>query len=125
MNDHQANRLAGLRVFIAEDHYAIAAALVMTLERFGCSVVAEASSAAAARTLADGVEADCAIMDLNLGDDYCYAAAQRLRERRIPILFVSGYRDAVDLPADLQEVPHLLKPVDAESIRQALHQIVT
>ncbi len=125
MGDREANGLAGLRIFIAEDHYAIAAALVMTLERFGCTVVAEASSAAAARTLADRVEADCAILDLNLGDDYCYAAAQRLRERQIPVLFISGYRDAVDLPADLQAIPHLLKPVDAESIRRALQQITT
>jgi CheY-like chemotaxis protein len=120
--DH--GKLSGLRVFVAEDHYAIAAALVLTLERFGCRVVAQASSAARARSLAEDVEADCALLDLNLGDGYCYDAAQRLQVRGIPVVFLSGYREALNLPPPLKTTPHLLKPVDAEAIRRVLLDLV-
>jgi CheY-like chemotaxis protein len=115
--------LSGLRVFLAEDYYAIAAALEMTLERFGCQIVAVASSAADARAIADDVDADCALLDIDLGDGSCYAAAQRCRERGIPVIFLSGYDLPADLPSDLEGAPLLLKPVHADGVRRTLMEL--
>lgn len=112
--------LSGLRVFLAEDNYAIAEALAITLERFGCRIVATASSAAEAQAIANDVDADCALLDINLGDGSCYPAAQRCRERGIPVIFLSGYDAPADLPPGLEDAPLLLKPVHAERVRQAL-----
>ncbi len=118
--NRDGNGLSGLRVFLAEDYYAIAAALAMTLERFGCRIVAQASSAADAQAIADDVDADCALLDIDLGDGSCFPAAQRCRERGIPVIFLSGYDAPADLPPRLEDVPLLLKPVQAERVRQAL-----
>ena len=118
--NRDGNGLSGLRVFLAEDYYAIAEALAMTLERFGCRIVAKASSAADAQAIADDVDADCALLDIDLGDGSCFPAAQRCRERGIPVIFLSGYDAPADLPPGLEDVPLLLKPVQAARVRQAL-----
>lgn len=108
------------RVFLAEDHFAIALALTGMLESFGCRVVARATSAASAADTARMVEADWAVLDINMGDGYCYAAAAHCRSRGIPVIFVTGYDEPPDMPADLAEVPRLLKPVEKAHLRRAL-----
>lgn len=111
------------RVFLAEDHFAIALALTGMLEEFGCTVVAKASTAAAAAEVARTVDADCALLDINMGDGHCYEAARQCRERGIPVIFTTGYDEPPGLPPELDDVPRLLKPVDKVDLRRTLEAL--
>lgn len=120
---HNTEMTARPRVFLAEDHYTIALALTEVLADLGYVVVGEASSAEAAVTMAADIEADVAILDINMGDGWSYGAAQRLLGRGIPVVFTSGYDVPPELPADLLDVPLLLKPVTDIDIKRALRAV--
>ncbi len=111
------------RVFLAEDHYTIALALTEVLDDLGYVVVGQASSAEAAMRMAADVEADVALLDINMGDGWSYRAAQCLLKRGIPVVFTSGYDVPPDMPPDLLDVPLLLKPVTDIDIKRALRTV--
>lgn len=119
MTEEAASRRAS-RVFLAEDHFAIALAMTSMLEELGCEVVAEAGSAAAAEQAAETVEADFAILDINLGDGTGYRAAELCHRRGIAVVFTTGYDDPPDIPAGLEKAPRLLKPVAAVDLKRTL-----
>lgn len=115
-----ARPLSGLRVLLAEDHFAIALAMSGMLEDLGCVVVAEAGDTAAATEAARTVAADCALLDIDMGDGTGYAAAEHCRARGIPVIFTTGYDLPPDMPADLADLPRLVKPVAAVDLKRVL-----
>lgn len=62
---------------------------------------------------------DAAILDINLAGTSVFPAADALRERGIPFMFVSGY-GAEGLPAEYRQRPVLQKPYGIEQLQQAL-----
>lgn len=62
---------------------------------------------------------DVALLDINLGNTQSFDLARALRALGIPFVFMTGYdRDVV--PPDLEEAPHIAKPVKAAAVIAAL-----
>ncbi len=98
------------RILIVEDEYFLADDLRKALEAQGASVIGPFSTIKNAERAIQDADPDCAVLDLNLQGEFSYELSRRLRDRAIPLVFVSGYDGAV-VPSDLAGIPHLTKPV--------------
>jgi len=115
--------LAGLRTFVVEDE----ALLLMTLEDMladlGCQVVVSVQHVDEALRLAPDAQVDVALLDVNVGGVRIDPVAEMLANRRIPILFVTGY-EAPSLPHSLARTMRLAKPFQAEDLAAALCRLL-
>lgn len=112
--------LAGLRVLVAEDRRLIAAQVAMTLRQAGCRVVGPVATVAAGLAFARGAEPlAAAVLDIDLEGELAYPVAAALRDRGVPILFLTGF-GALVIPAAWRDTPRLEKPFDAVSLVAAL-----
>ncbi|MBC3339708.1 response regulator [Pseudomonas edaphica] len=99
----------GIRVLLVEDEGAIAMLIEEMLEDLGCTVVASVAQLAKALQVANVVDVDLAILDVNLAGERVFPAARILRARNIPFLFSTGY-GVSGLPAEFADCPVLHKP---------------
>jgi two-component sensor histidine kinase/CheY-like chemotaxis protein len=110
--------LPGHRIMIVEDEALVAMVLEDQLVDLGLSIVATCPTVSEAIAAIDEKAPDSAILDVNLGGQFVYPVADRLLERGIPFIFVTGYGpESVD--RRYSSVRVLEKPVE----RQALEQI--
>ena len=111
-----AETLKGLKVFVVEDESLVAMQLEDMLEDAGCELVGLAMRVKRALEMLDGDPAvDVAILDVNIGGDKVYPVAEWLRERKVPIVFATGYgRAGVD--AEWQDCEILQKPYTAAEV---------
>jgi CheY-like chemotaxis protein len=117
--------LRGCRTLIVEDEFAVLIMLEDTLAELGCNVVATASSLADALALAADVIVDVAILDVNLSrGEKVYPVAQLLTERRIPIVFSTGY-GAAGLEEKWRRFPTLQKPYLDDDLRRAIVTVLS
>ncbi len=97
-------------MLIVEDEALVAMMLEEELESLGLSIVANCGSVSDAIKAIDDETPNAAILDVNLGGEFVYAVADRLLERGIPFVFLTGYgRESVD--QRYQFVQILEKPV--------------
>ena len=82
-------------ILLVEDEAVIALSEKLTLERFGYTVVIAASGEKAIETFSHSADVDLILMDINLGSgmDGSQAAEIILRERDVPIVFLSSHTD--------------------------------
>ena len=114
--------LSGRRVLLVEDEAMIAMLLEDMLGDLGCAVIGPAYGVAAALELARRhADIDVAILDVNLAGSPVYEVADLLRDRRVPMVFCTGYGDTRLRPQD-QGAPLLGKPFRAREVAQALQQ---
>lgn len=112
--------LQGRRILVVEDEYLIADAVQIALQGEGAVVVGPAQSVRKALRLLDTeVHVDCAILDLNLGDEQVFPVADLLQARGVPFLFTTGY-DAAAVPQAWRHVQRLEKPIEIAAIAHAL-----
>jgi two-component sensor histidine kinase/DNA-binding response OmpR family regulator len=113
-----AQSLPGRRILIVEDEALVAMMLEDELESLGLSIVANCGSVTDAMKAIDDKAPDAAILDVNIGGEFAYPVADRLIERGVPFVFVTGYgRESVD--ARYQFVHVLEKPIG----RQVLESV--
>ncbi|BBP59732.1 response regulator [Pseudomonas sp. St316] len=110
---------AGIRVLVVEDEGAIAMLIEEMLEEFGCEVVDSVARLAGACEVAGSVQADLAILDVNLAGERVFPVAEILRGRHIPFLFSTGY-GASGLPAEYAGYPVLHKPFSQSELQQKI-----
>jgi DNA-binding response OmpR family regulator len=110
--------LNGLRILVVEDMFLVAEDLSDTLQGWGCDVVGPAARVDDALRLVDVEQLDGAVLDVNLGDEFCFPVAQALREKGTPFLFLTGYDMASAFPPEFEAVPRLSKPVDTRLLAQ-------
>ncbi len=77
-----------------------------------------------AMTLAREEALDAALLDVNLGDAKSFPAAEILRERGVPLLFLTGY-GAGGLPEEWKASPTLEKPFEPHHLTGALKSLLT
>jgi len=112
--------LAGARVLVVEDEYLLADELRRELADLGCVVLGPVGSVDAALQLIEHEpHIDGAILDVNLGGDFVYPAADRLGERGVPFLFATGY-DGIAVPAKYADTVRLGKPIDLSGIARLI-----
>ena len=96
-------------VLIVEDNYFLAANLIEVVEQdLDAEPKAVATVSEALKVIPDDIA--IAFLDIEVRDGKTYAAARKLMENHIPVIFVSGNQRA-SLPDDLKDTPFLCKPV--------------
>ncbi|HEY2658382.1 MAG TPA: response regulator [Caulobacteraceae bacterium] len=110
-----------MRLLVVEDEALIALTLEDMLFNLGCTVVGVAGTAARAMALAAdrSLPIDGAILDVNLGGETVYPAAQRLMCRGVPFVFCTGYGKA-GIAAEFAHVPTLDKPYFEDQLRELI-----
>jgi len=113
-----------LRLLVVDDHEATLGILTRLLERAGHQVHA-ARSVEEAIALACEHECDLLISDLGLPDGSGADVMRGLRERGCPLpgIALSGYGTEKDVHESREAgfATHLVKPVDMDELRRALH----
>lgn len=111
--------LQGLRLLIVEDEYIVAEELRRRLDEAGARVLGPVPSVAAALALVGRDDVDGAVLDVNLGAEHAFTLADELVRRHLPFVFLTGYT-RVNLPSRFSRVPLLEKPMDLDSLADAL-----
>jgi DNA-binding NtrC family response regulator len=114
---------AGKRILVAEDEFFVALSVEETLQSLGCIVLGPFSDLAQATEAATREPVDAVILDINLGGEMVYPLAEHFHRHAIPFVFITGYAK-VDLPERLHVFDFLRKPVDAGTLKQAVHHML-
>lgn len=110
---------SGLRVLVVEDEGAVALMIEEMLQDLGCEIAASVGRLADACKMAATAEADLALLDVNLGGQLVFPAAEILRERQIPFVFSTGYGRS-GLPPEFRDQPVIGKPFSRRELQQAI-----
>ena len=117
----QAN-LEGLRVLVVEDEMMVSMLIEDMLTDLGCTVIGPASRLDEAIELANRVELDCAVLDVNLGGQPIFPLADLLRAKGAPFAFATGYGDAGLRDVD-RGSPVLQKPFREGDLARVLGEL--
>lgn len=104
-----------MRIVIIDDELLIVKAISAVLTRAGHQVVGTAGTLPGALELIDTVEADLALVDVNLQGVMADPVFDRLRGRHIATIVMSGYETA-QFPESLRSARFLAKPIDPVSL---------
>lgn len=113
-----SSSLRGRTVLVLEDEPLIAMMTSGLITELNGTVLGPFASTRAAEA-AVGAEIDLAILDVNIGGDFAYPLADRLVERGVPVIFVTGYHIGAVEPRFAGR-PVLTKPVDRDELALAL-----
>lgn len=114
------NALKGRAVLVVEDEYFVAKDLKRVLEKRGAKVIGPAPSVDTGIELIETTpDIDGAILDVNLGGEMAFPAADLLVERSVPFVFTTGYDESV-IPARFASTKRCEKPIDAERVCRML-----
>jgi CheY-like chemotaxis protein len=119
---NMTSKLDGLRVLVMEDEALIAEQIQWFLEDAGMVVVGPLGNLPDALAAAASSEFDLALVDINLGGHDSYPVADKLVERGIPLILMSGYTSA-QLPAAYAAYPSLAKPFDPQALLDLIEQV--
>jgi CheY-like chemotaxis protein len=108
-----------LSLFLVEDEALIRMMVAEMAEELGHQIVAEAGSISVALLLAETVEFDLALLDVNVGGEIITPIATIIERRGLPFLFVTGYA-STNLPEPFSGRPVLRKPFPIASLKQAI-----
>ena len=111
--------LSGRKIVILEDEYLIALDAEGILTDLGAEVHI-ATNLPEAEKLSQMDNVDLALLDVNINGEFSFPVAQKFHERKIPIVFASGYElKARAFPgADLGAC--IAKPYTPERLRKAV-----
>jgi DNA-binding response OmpR family regulator len=112
------------RILIVEDEMMIAMYLEDLVSDQGHQPVGPAMRLEQAMILARDEALDAALLDVNLGDAKSFPAAEILRERGVPLLFLTGY-GASGLPEEWKGSPTLEKPFEPHHLAGALKDLLS
>lgn len=115
--------VSGKRVLIVEDELLVALGLEDNLKSLGCEVIGPVSTLSDAKRIAGTVQADVAILDVNLRGEYVYPAAEILADRGIPLIFCSGFLGG-SLPDRFAGAVRVPKPYTSKAIAHALGELL-
>ena len=110
------------RVLVIEDEAFVGMMIEEFLGDFGYSVVGPIENLQAAILLAATEQIDVAVVDINISGHVATAVADKLIERDIPFLFVSGYEKMRG--TRYASIPLLRKPFEPEDLRDAIERVL-
>lgn len=111
------------RIMIVEDEGLVAEDLAACIAGFGYEVVGVASSAAAARALAETQKPDLALLDIQLrGEADGIALAQELRRHQIGFVYLTAHSDerTLERAQTTEPLGYVLKPFGARDMLPVL-----
>jgi light-regulated signal transduction histidine kinase (bacteriophytochrome) len=110
-------------VLLVEDSLIVAMDAEDILHLLGANRVVATATIRSAKEELSREDIDLAILDINLGDHSSLPIAEDLASRGIPFLFATGYGDQTRLPAELENVPIVQKPYQADAIADAVEKL--
>jgi CheY-like chemotaxis protein len=111
------------RILVVEDEPLLAMDLERLLDQVGYRVVGPATTTARAIYFIDAEKPDLTVADLNLGGEMVFALLDRLAERAIPFVIVSGHSLEM-VPAQHRHRPFLQKPYDPAALLRMVHRLL-
>jgi two-component SAPR family response regulator len=118
-----AYTLRDCRILVVEDEYLLADEIQIELSDAGAIVLGPVARLEDAMELIDREhDIDAAILDVSLGGEMVYPAADLLARRKVPFVFTTGY-DASAIPPRFEHVVRCQKPVDMVKVIFALERI--
>ena len=119
---NSSSSLQGFRVLVVEDGWQVADALKISLERMGMVVAGPVATAREAQYLATECPPDLAVVDVNLKGEMAYGLIDRMHDRGVRVVVVSGY--AV-LPSSTKKAAAILqKPFSGAELQATLCQVM-
>jgi len=115
--------LAGKSILVVEDEYFVADDLKRALSAQGATVIGPIGQIDRALTVGSEERFDAAVLDVNLEGATTYALADRLAERGIPCLFVTGY-DGWAMPEAYRKAPRVAKPFAMQTVIDTIAAII-
>jgi CheY-like chemotaxis protein len=112
-------RTSGGSVFLVEDEVMIRMMVADMLEELGYSIAAEAGDIGDALKLAQSVEFDLAILDVNVNGKVISPVADLIAARNRPFIFATGYGSS-GLPPEYRDRPALQKPFQIETLARTI-----
>jgi DNA-binding LytR/AlgR family response regulator len=107
----------GSKVLIVEDEFFIANGLARYFTELGAEVLGPAPSMESARRFL--VDAEAAILDIQVSDGPVFSLADDLADRRVPFVFYSGHNE-ISIPERFRHVGYLSKPLEYRAVSDAL-----
>jgi len=123
MNAQVGAVLDVIRVLVVEDDYLVAKSLGRVLAGSGAEVVGPVATSEDACALAENERIDVGVLDVVLQNGSSAPIAKFLRSTNRPFVFLTGFHNLDALPEDLRESPCLEKPVDRETLLNAVAEI--
>jgi len=111
-----------IRVLVVEDEALVGIMMEDFLGDFGYSVVGPIENMQAATLLAATEKIDVAVVDINISGQVATAVADKLIEREIPFLFVSGYEKMRG--TRYASIPFLRKPFTPDDLHDAVERVL-
>ena len=118
-----ATRTSGGSVFLVEDEVMIRMMVADMQSELGYSIAAEAGEINEAIRLAQSVEFDLAILDVNVNGKVISPVADLITARNRPFIFATGYGSS-GLPAEYRDRPALQKPFQIETLGRLIDQVL-
>jgi CheY-like chemotaxis protein len=107
------------RVLVVEDEVIVGMLVEDMLQELGYEVAALSTHLDQAVELAQNIDIDFAVLDLNLNGHLSYPVADALRARRLPFIFATGYGAKILVPP-YAGTPTLQKPFHPNDLRRIL-----
>jgi DNA-binding response OmpR family regulator len=111
------------RIFLVEDEMTVALMMEGMLEDLGFEVAGLVMRLETGLRLAQTIEADLAILDVNLDGKTSFPIADILRERGIPFFFATGY-GSKGLNDNYEGILTLKKPFLSSELEKAVERAV-
>jgi DNA-binding response OmpR family regulator len=111
------------RVLVVEDEWLIANELEQDLNEAGFSIVGPVGSVERALEAIEAGRIDAAVLDVRLQSEDSYPVAERLQERKIPFLFITGYASG-EIADRYRRHACLQKPFSSRGLLEAVAGIL-
>lgn len=111
------------RVLVVEDEMLLAMDLEATLTERGYQVLGPVPTVAQALRVIEEQSPDAALLDINLGTEQVFPAADALARADTPFAFLSGY-GTVMLPAQHSQRTVISKPVSPKDVIRCLDALL-
>ena len=109
------------RIFLVEDEMTIALMIEDMLDDLGFEVAGTSMRLEPGLRLAETIDADVAILDINLDGKQSFPIADILRQRKIPFFFATGYGSR-GLNDNYKGAYTLKKPFLSADLEKAVNQ---
>nr|WP_137828285.1 PAS domain S-box protein [Methylobacterium sp. L1A1] len=116
--------LTGRYVLVVEDDYYLATDTARALRSAGADVTSLCATEADARAELEDKLPNAAIVDINLGPGPSFKLAERLKDRGVPFVFITGYNAEV-IPVEFEQVERLEKPLQLRQLVGAIARLTS
>lgn len=125
VQDHLLDMEEAPQILIVEDEILIAMDLEDMVAEMGGRAIASAHTIETAMKMAESIEVDAAILDVDVAGQLVFPVADVLAARGIPFLFNTGHSAEDALRARYASAPICRKPTLPRQLKKALQTLLT